>query len=576
MLRTIMIFLSSLSIISTLRAQEEIYIELGLYQKALELVDAKLTLIDSNEQLASLLFYKGIIYLLTKEWNESLENFNLALKHEPDKALKPKIKVGIILALLGQAENQLAQTQENQGLFSTRLFNPSLLIKEATRYLQEAYQDYCSLAYQQGYKYCYYQQTTKKLEPLLYQISARVGKAELNYLLNTISIREAIQKIQVNIDTNITLLKEWGNKQEFNGIAKDLAASFKVIKPLWQILKTRLEEIPTASRENLKLSHKSFFSAIHALEMDRPQDALLAFDRSLNLLNQVKESLPLPSPFKTALETSLKEIASALFFEKLNKEMIENLKEDFLTILQIAEETRSNTTEIKYAIKWINQSLQETTKENSKLSYLFLLASAQSLQQALMDHTFESMQDPKTHLKIAIEELEDALELTSEAQEIDSKTAEVSELLLSAQVFSLEEGQDFLNSVYLKQIKEYRDNGNPCQKLPWIHTLPLFHQGYQKAVEAKKYLSSSLEHLGHVIVLQKKALNLWKNALKSLEEESRFEKDLETQKRTEDFEGDTTPNNVDQILQTLINIEQQDRTITPSIEKNGTKVDKPW
>lgn len=295
--------------------------------------------------------------------------------------------------------------------------------------------------------------------------------------------------------------------------------------------------------------------------------------------NHLSES----SPFSRQLHELIDQLSPLLVSENLSGADFSHIEQQFsqseslnesniISSKIIASKQKVHTAKLIFA-----QAKKNIEEKNFVIAHIFLLETVQLLQQELMTYVqFEKgdLFDPKILLRYAIKVQQDALDLSTETEDTVDTSLPLAPVLLTSQKNAWQAGEAFGEAVYQWQKTHYRpENKSSCQKEPWATLMPFYHLGLQKGYETLKVLALTPPVLPYVIELQKKTLYFWNRALDFLQLPPTPEQEIK--KTPTPIEFEQVPRTTEQLIQTIIELEEQD---SPQrvLERKRKEMEKPW
>lgn len=202
----------------------------------------------------------------------------------------------------------------------------------------------------------------------------------------------------------------------------------------------------------------------------------------------------------------------------------------------------------------------------------FLLFANNMMTRSLRQLSSNKSNLPEMLLKNAIDDQEFALTAGRLNQMMAKEHPEILRLDLKAQKYARADAAPFLQAVYAKQTDLFHHD-KKCQKNPWDEVLPLFDQALQNAILAEEGLESESPQGEIIRKHQEKALKLWKEALKKLNESRQSA--MQQKQAAESPEQHSSPK-INEILQSLQEMEKDDKS-TPKLDLGPQKKEaRPW
>jgi len=545
----------------------KVFYEIKQYKNAEEHFKEALSESKSSWQTAVILYNLGTVTLRQGRWDEALDLFQKAknIENLPPYLIAP-LEINFSIALMQQLQSILdSNSAETALLSSSPLTNPISLLEITQKALQKAQTQFCVEKPELGIpSQCPSNPIIAQLEGILKNLKIQFLEKEKELNFQKVPYKEAIQQLSILIKNWIQQL----SKAKKTAVNPDY---YQQIYPFIKVLKNRVDELPSEGAKQFLEARKELREGVTSLQNQNTQEGIQHFEKANQTLEQLLTVLPTPSLVLVEIQKITDLLSSLLIHDQVTTSSISSLQQDFDSLLNLAKENSYPLEGIESAKRMYSKALEDLKSGRPGNGKILLLRCVQILQKII----HEPSSAPIPLLKYAIELQQSTLDITSETEKMPEEILPLIPILEASQKDPFDAGAAFAKSAFEWQKEQYQEKRD-CQKKPWNTLMPFFHQGFQKAYESLKILSPESKGpvpLEYVVELQKKTIIYWKQALHSLEHDLTTEKTPMTQPEEPEFER--LPTNMEQLIQTIIEQEQQDMSKSPP-KKLKEQVEKPW
>ncbi|MBA3815136.1 MAG: hypothetical protein H0X29_01170 [Parachlamydiaceae bacterium] len=542
-----------------------------------------------------------------EKWNELLQIFRSISLIDSPILLDYRLHLNMELTQLLMAKMKLEAVESHVNA-SLEDYNAILhMLHEAVGGIKEVKRSWCQLSKAEGVATCSPSIESNEIEAELKRQYAQVLQHIYNFMLRHPSAEQG----SITLLTGIKAVLKHVNFLIEHQIDDHLSIGYlKLFQqqdyswlPVWKSINELLTNDENKEKRIVfQKALKSFTLGLDYMGSRNYPDSQEAFKKSLRELNEfillvfvnkaadeIVQKILIQYTF-TLLNEPLQNLSlqSLIEMQALLKEPLEKLKNENLNLIfKKSQVSLTNAVELLQSSQPI-QSRIYTEEAGHRMKLL-----AQNLN--------HSKKNPKIILKQMIENQEYALlidRLRLSIEETESLAPHLNEVIHVAQSQTFQSSEDFYQSIILQQKEDSQSlKGNENLQIPWDEVLTSFEEGARLAKQSEKLLATpSSEERSRAILLQEKTLEVWKEALAKMQKKKKSdikqkeEQQLSDEQSAEDNEQQPQPDqskkekskqetggsSINDVLQSLQEMENDDRS-KPYFKPSANKgVERPW
>lgn len=427
-----------------------------------------------------------------------------------------------------------------------------------------------------------------------------------NYRIDHATVEEGVSALIFGEKVLLDFLNSLENHEFSANHKKQYLADYLIEVNSWKGLWDKLDVSFKAGKtdnaaklqELFKQAHQTFLESFSEAENANFSDSLKSLKKSKSDLTELLNRLFSNSSVKDVLDQLLILYGLALIRDPVQEAYLDHISETQIAFEEAIKKSVDAFIFSSYekSLKYLKFSLESLNDSYSVNARIFAEVARFYISNILEQADPSAKHHAASVLESAIAKQEFVIllnRLRGEKQGDDKTAREVDQILPELQQLTLTSAHRFLDAAMSQQKQAFTEPSSGksrCQCHPWDEVMPLFSDGYANAEFANMRLLAGDYRPITTLPLQKKAVDLWKEALAKLHSSSASKKSSEQSQSQEmseseqqaeaknlSKEGATNNVKLNEILRTIQDMEKDDQSKPQQIKTySGEGEERPW